>query len=59
MAAFRTQMRQRLRKTRNINNSTEVKDVQLSGGRMIVYFKDEMCFEIQDQRMGWVLQDLE
>jgi hypothetical protein len=55
-AEFRKQLEQGFAVLRRMNPSTVVQDVQLEAGRMVVYYKSEMRYELHSQRSGWVPQ---
>lgn len=53
---FRKNWEQAFAKIRHMNPSTTVKDVQLEAGRMVVYSKTEMHYELRTPGKGWVPQ---
>jgi len=55
-AESRKQLEQWFPRARNINSSTRIENVKLEAGRMVVYVKGEMHYELHDQNLGWVPQ---
>jgi ketosteroid isomerase-like protein len=53
-AEWRKDLEQPLAVYRHIHMNTTAEDVQLEGGRMVVYAKSESHFEFHDKSGGWV-----